>query len=334
VPAANLQAPQATSALGEPLQGPRCRGEGGFTLIELLVSIAVLVLLVLLATQLLNSAATITTLGHKQMDADSQARQLLDRMAIDFAHMVKRNDVSYYVKTAGNAQPGNDQIAFFSLASGYYPTPSFQSPVSLIAYRINADSSSTNLARSYNKLERMGKGFIWNGVSATYTPIPFLDGATPPVNTIANKWPAATSSSATDADYEIAGPQVFRFEYYYLLTPDPTTHAARGLSAGALWASTNAFNIIDVAALVVDIAVIDPKSKVLLTVSQMEKLAGTNGQSSLLVDYTAGMVPGSLMTNWRNAVAANTISLPRPAISGIRVYERYFYLSPPTLGTL
>ena len=40
--------------------------------------------------QLLNSAATITTLGHKQMDADSQARQLLDRMAIDFAQMVKR----------------------------------------------------------------------------------------------------------------------------------------------------------------------------------------------------------------------------------------------------
>ena len=33
-------------------------------------------LLVLLFTQLLNSAASITTLGHKQMDADSQARQL------------------------------------------------------------------------------------------------------------------------------------------------------------------------------------------------------------------------------------------------------------------
>jgi hypothetical protein len=334
-------APMSPQATRLPLQsGHRATshavafGVGGFTLAELLVSVAVLTVLILLATQLLNSAATITTLGHKQMDADSQARQLLDRMAIDFAQMVKRNDVSYYVKTAGNIQAGNDQIAFFSLASGYYPTPSFQSPVSLIGYRVNSDSSSTNLARSYNKLERMGKGFIWNGVSPTYTPIPFLDGATPPANTIANKWPAATSSSTADADYEIAGPQVFRFEYYYLLTPDPTTHVARGLSAGALWASTDAFKITDVAALVVDIAVIDPKSKVLLTVSQMEKLAGTNGQSSPLVDYTAGMAPGSLMTNWRNAVDANTISLPRPAISGIRVYERHFYLSPPTLGTL
>ena len=55
-----------------------------------------LVVLVLLFTQLLNSTASITTLGHKQMDADSQARQLLDRMAIDFAQMVKRSDVDYY----------------------------------------------------------------------------------------------------------------------------------------------------------------------------------------------------------------------------------------------
>src|SRR5437762_1367706 len=72
----------------------------GFTLAELLVSMGVLVLLVFLATQLLNSAATITILGHKQMDADSQARQLLDRMAVDFAQMVKRTDVDYYLKSS------------------------------------------------------------------------------------------------------------------------------------------------------------------------------------------------------------------------------------------
>src|SRR5882672_4204345 len=85
----------------------------GFTLAELLVSVGVLVLLVLLATQLLNSAATITTLGHKQMDADSQARQLLDRMAIDFAQMVKRSDVDFWAKgtvgpnSVGGTMDGN-----------------------------------------------------------------------------------------------------------------------------------------------------------------------------------------------------------------------------------
>src|SRR5436853_3972407 len=122
----------------------------GFTLAELLVSVGVLVLLVLLATQLLNSAATITILGHKQMDADSQARQLLDRMAIDFAQMVKRSDVDYYVKSSAASpqrrvlQPGNDQIAFYSAVPGYYTsgfTTGQQSPVSLVAYRVNSDST-------------------------------------------------------------------------------------------------------------------------------------------------------------------------------------------------
>jgi len=66
-----------------------------FTLAELLVTMSVLVLLVFLFTHLLNSAATTMTLGHKRMDADSQARQLLDRMAIDFDQMLRRPDVSY-----------------------------------------------------------------------------------------------------------------------------------------------------------------------------------------------------------------------------------------------
>src|SRR5437773_12199811 len=97
--------------------GSQSRGyKAAFTLAELLVSIGVLVLLILVATQLLNSAATITTLGHKQMDAESQAQQLLDRMATDFAQMVKRNAVSYYVNRARNTKSVNVQIAFFSIA--------------------------------------------------------------------------------------------------------------------------------------------------------------------------------------------------------------------------
>ena len=105
----------------------RSRHIAAFTLAELLVTVGVLVLLVLLFTQLLNSAATITTLGHKQMDADSQARQLLDRMAIDFAQMVKRNDVDFFAKgtlapnSVGGTMAGNDQIAFYSAVPGYYP---------------------------------------------------------------------------------------------------------------------------------------------------------------------------------------------------------------------
>src|SRR6476660_3816412 len=144
-----------------------------FTLTELVVSVGVLVLLVFLATQLINSAATVTTAGHKQMDADSQTRQVLDRMAIDFVQMVKRSDVDYYLKSSATPpptgvrnllQPGNDKIAFYSTVPGYYPSTGSRSPLSLVSYRVNAQ----------NKLERMGQGLVWNGVDKTLTPVVFM----------------------------------------------------------------------------------------------------------------------------------------------------------------
>src|SRR5438552_10247230 len=200
----------------------------GFTLAELVVTVGVLVLLVLLFTQLLNTAANVTTLGHKQMGADSEARQLLDRMAIDFAQMVKRSDVDFFGKTTTLPMTGNDQIAFYSTVPGYYPPTGAQSPVSLVAYRINSDATNS----AYNKMERMGKGLVWNGVSTTDTPVVFIPipvasplslGDMPthtptPTPTPAGNpaWPKAGNMEA-DPSYELVGPQVFRFEYYYML---------------------------------------------------------------------------------------------------------------------
>jgi type II secretory pathway component PulJ len=148
----------------------RCPDVTGFTLAEILVSVGVLVLLVFFATQLINSAATVTILGNKRMDADSEARQVLDRMAIDFAQMVKRTDVDNYAKLATQQQLQNDQIAFYSAVPGYNPSSGAPSPVSLVAYRVNSDPNSS----SYNKLERLGKGLVWNGASITDTPVVFL----------------------------------------------------------------------------------------------------------------------------------------------------------------
>ena len=289
----------------------------GFTLVELLVSLGVLSLLVFFVTSLVNSAATITTLGHKQMDADSQARQFLDRMAIDFAKMVKRNDLDFFAKgttapnSVGGAMAGNDRIAFFSQLPGYYPTGSTtttQSPVSLIAYRVNSDSTNGSL---YNKLERLGKGLVWNAATAD-TPIVFWA-------TISTNWSAATSTTATDTAYEVVGPKVFRFEYCYLRTNGSLVITPPLDSNGCA-------NLSQIAAIVADMAVIDSKSKVLLSNAQITTIAAG------LSDYTAGMTPGQLRTNWQTYLDGIT-NLPRPAISGIRLYERYFYLSPPTLLT-
>ncbi len=364
-----------------------------FTLAELAVTVGVLVLLVFLATQLLKSAATVTTLGHKQMDADSQTRQLLDRMAIDFAQMVKRSDVDYYLKSSATPpptgvrnllQPGNDTIAFYSTVPGYYPSPSTstqQGPLSLVAYRVNSNSTSP----SYNKLERMGKGLVWNAVSTTQTPVVFMpiplaspiptpELPSPPPNPLPTPaWPEIDKPANSWSDSEVIGPQVFRFEYYYLLkgqtdpinpgttyppifsdtpwdtricscpspTPAPTPTAIPTVTPipvptptpPSLCCHTAPQGMQDVAAVVVVIAVIEPQSKVLVTNAQLARLNGADGLPPVLVDYAAGMTPGQLLAQWRAALDANTAGLVPQAISGIRVYERYFYLSAPTLLT-
>jgi hypothetical protein len=281
-----------------------------FTLAETLVAISVMALLVLVVTQLINNAASVTTLGNKRMDAESQARPLFERMALDFAQIVKRSDVSYYLKTAETLMHGNDLAGFYSSVQGYYPTT--PGPVSVVAYRVNSDVSNS---AAYNCLERMGKGLDWNGASTSSIPVVFL-----PL-TIYTTWPSVASSFAYDEidptkrTYEIIGPQVFRFEYYYL---EKTTGTLAAYPSA--WTSLSAVAIRDAAAIVVAIAVIDPKSKVLLSNSQIGLLAES------LPDYASGWAPGELLAQWQS-VLDNTSNMPRSAISGIRLYERYFYIS-------
>jgi hypothetical protein len=278
----------------------------------MLVAMSALVLLVLLVTQLINHAASITTLGNKRMDADAVARPLFERMALDLTQIVQRSDVSYYFKTAGTPMPGNDLAGFYSAVDGYYPTT--PSPISVVSYRVNSDASNSV---SFNCLERMGKGLDWNGASATSIPVVFL-----PL-TLHTTWPSVASSSVYDETdpskrtYEIIGSQVFRFEYYYL---EKTTGNLVAYPAG--WTSLSAVTMRDVAAIVVAIAVIDPRSRVLLSNSQLA-MVGLR-----LPDYASGWGPGELLAQWQSALD-NITDTPRSAISGVRLYERYFHISDP-----
>jgi hypothetical protein len=170
-------------------------------------------------------------------------------------------------------------------------------------------------------MERMGKGLVWNAVSQTDIPVVFMPLTIGPSAQVpSGTWPAATSGSLADAAYEVIGPQVFRFEYCYLLTNgspaitpplDGDSHA----------------DLSQIAAILVDIAVIDTRSKVLLNNAQIATLS-TFGNANFLTDYSSGMAPGRLRFLWQNTLNGIT-NLPRPALSGIRLYERYFYLSPP-----
>src|SRR5438105_1116142 len=181
---------------------------------------AVLTLLLLFVSQLVSHATALTRTGNKHIDTDTQARVVFDRIAIDIGQMLKRTDVDYYIKQPTNynghsnghgygkklqtGQQGSDQIAFFSQAPGYYPSPaSGGSPVALVSYRVNEDSSSS----SYLKLERMGKGLLWNGVDNSNQP-PNNQNFTSPIVflplLIKDRWPsAADGTTEVNANYEV-----------------------------------------------------------------------------------------------------------------------------------
>lgn len=289
------------------------KSKEAFTLAELIVSIAVLTLLVLLFSRALNSAISVTTPSTKRIDTASEIRPLFNRISVDLSQMVRRTDVSYYVKTSSNAEPGNDLIAFFSLVDGFYPNTGVNAEVkqpqtTLISYRVNAQFQAERMAKS---LPFAGQTYS----GQTPSSLIFRNSLTPPStgDTIAKRWPTAVSATGTDSDFGIVAADVFRFEYYYILK------STGQVSTGTWSSADDPAGMRDVAAVVVAVAVIDPKSKKLLTANDVNTL------SASMVDYDpATMGTSGLVASWQDTLAAS--SLPRPALAGVRIYQRFFPL--------
>ena len=361
------------------------RTAAGFTIAELLVSIVVVVIITLIASQLMTSATAITRTGHKHFDTDTQARVVFDRMALDFAQMVKRTDVDYYVKQKVYKGHGNGhgcgqghnndlssgQMAFYSQVPAYNPDPSTfpstqQSPISLIAYRVNESTSAQDAAR-YGRLERMSKGLLWNGVSNNigngsnvYYPIVFQTGQIDnsctgnacPCNGTVGPWASAWSgaicntNSSRDADYEILGSGVFRFEYYYLLKNGRVTDwpwDRFDYPTQQTIYSPLKLGLSQIRSIAITIAVIDPASRDLI-----QKANLTNGAYGDILDVAAALADfknncgrgnsqraiGTLETDWKTAIESiartgqtdQSKLIPAEAAKGMRVYNRFFDL--------
>jgi hypothetical protein len=342
-----------------------------FTLAEMLISVAVMVLLILLVTQVINIAATTVSHANKHIDTDTEARMVFDKMAADFRQMLKRTDVDYYVKGPVNynghgnghaygrriqtGQQGSDQIAFFSQVWGYDPSQLQNSPcpLSLVAYRVNG-SDGTNNSAAYLRLERMGKRLIWNSTpqngNASNRPIPifFL-----PL-TITTMAPAAVSPTTYDtnaATYETIGPDVFRFEYYYLLKTGKITDVPFNTdsSAGPTYTSLAGIGLGGVQAIGVTIAVVDPASRALINAAGATSLFDLSSDladfrtapgrgvgnaqtfSDLEYSWTTTLIgdptqtpplPGIINTG----LTSNNTPVPPAAAKAIRIYSRTFDL--------
>jgi prepilin-type N-terminal cleavage/methylation domain-containing protein len=332
----------------------------GFTLIEIMVAVAVLVILILFVAQLTNSATAVARVGTKHMDADTQARTVLDRLGFDIGRMIRRNDLDYYIKGPasyighGNGhgwgnrlragQQGSDQCAFFASVPGYYPQTSGQGPISLVAYRINQNST----AASYLQMERMAKGLLWNGVVTTNNPSSYPIVFLPTTISAISPWSAAVkddnSGQSIDADYEVIGPQIFRFEYWYLLKSGILTDVPWDQAATPAHTWLNGWT--DVQAIAVAIAIIDPASRTLIPSSTLLDMAsdlddfktapgrGVGGQkkagdveyrwNTVLFGDPANLANTSGILNRGTTTAGSTV--PREVIKSIRVYVRYYDL--------
>jgi len=347
---------------------------GGFTLVELLVSVVVLLIVIFMVSQLMSSTAAVTRTGNKHIDTDTQARVVFDRMALDFAQMLKRTDIDYYVKQRSgykghgnghgwgqgkNGDKGSDQMAFFSAVPGYYPSnPAGEhSPISLVAYRVT-ESTQSWAAASYGRLERMAKGLHWAGVDDNNTtnkpyPIVFVPGqVTTGAGPWGSQWQTAinndnTQSTSSDADYEVIGPGVFRFEYFYLLkngrvTDWPWDRWLDTINRQKI-SDPPSIGLSQVEAIGVAIAVINPEARALI----QQTAAGGAGNGDVLdiaadlADFknangvgNAGKKIGDMENKWKGVVESiaqtgqtpSNKLIPREAAKGIRIYSRYFDL--------
>lgn len=276
-----------------------------FSLVELMAVTAVLAMLIIMVTLLFNSATSVTTLGSRRLEADSQARSVFGRMSVDLLRMVRRADLDYYLKSPGELQNGNDQLAFFSEVQGYPTAAAPRSSLSLAAYRVNQSSP---------RLERLAKGLAWNGAVSGDT-LAFLPSL------IKTVWPAAANQEDDD-DFELFGPDIFRFEYSYLLKGrklvDGTSYPAT-LSLvpwDTRMGSTRAEGLRDVAAILVTVAIVDPKSRILLTANDLI------GLSDRMKDASDTRHGPELEAQWKEAILTST--LPPTALASIRVYRRSF----------
>lgn len=336
-----------------------------FSLVEMLVAAALLVLLVLLVAQIVNSASSVAAEARKRLDADSQARMVLDRIAQDFGRMNRGSEVDRFF--AGEA--GNDRMIFVSETPGYFSGASAenQSGLSLIGYRFNSDHA----------LQRLAKGLAWSGGGAnneitflTYHPAA-QSGSYQPLagSTIAGN--PVCLPDAADADFQTISDAVFRLEFCYLLkdgtfstkpvaevgglrnalsantAPTVSEGSNEGYSAGSRWydaASRRAYVCVDaspnaavwralgwkdVHAVVVAVAALDGASRKLAPSLQAAAAALPDVAEADLQSGAARLMEESWNGVLRDGSFAQRSGMPAAAANAVRVYQRYFYLNAP-----
>jgi len=161
-------------------------------------------------------------------------------------------------------------------------------------------------------------------------------------------WPPAVNNNTTcggngnnnscDPNYEIIGPGVFRFEYYYVLKNGRATDAPYNTDAGH--SSIAGIGLGDVEAICVVIAVIDSAGRALIDAansgslldlaSDMADFKTSPGRGVGNQNKYIGQVEASWETTVQTVISSGSTStglpVPPEAAKAIRIYSRAFDL--------
>lgn len=162
------------------------RDRGGFTLIELLVAVTLLSIVLLLATQVIQSARTSIRLSESRSNADAAARRAFDQLKLDLSELLLRPDARIEFET----RSGDDRIAFLTARRGYSATGVGDRGVSLVSYLHDGKD-----------LLRGSRGHQFEDTAANALS---LD-------------PSATFPAISTGNQQSVGGQILRFEVEYLV---------------------------------------------------------------------------------------------------------------------
>ncbi len=327
-----------------------------FTLIEMLVSVAVLALVLLLVSQMINNAEAVVANSGKHVDTDTEARVIFNRLGIELGAMVKRPEVDYSdfkqplptlpvqyssVHVQANPQVGNDQLAFYTETAGYGNSGlvgPYKANVSLVAYQVANDPYSTGTGAP--ALQRMSQQLGWepgSGASGSWNGIVYL-----PIS-MTDQW-GNLFGTAYASNYEVVGDQVFRMEYTYLLKPITTgsSTVSSSYSITPWWNPNNGVTpgnavppahtwingFTDVASIVVTLALLDSRSRA--TVHDYTKLTAPTLLPDAVDPIHDSQYHGDIAPAWNAVITASNFAsqagIPQSAAAAVRVYERSFPL--------
>ena len=283
------------------IRGWRRPGTGrAFTLVELLVALAVFALVAVMLFQIVLFTGRAITADNARLDAAAQARQFFDRLGADLAARPRRLDLGglWFQKNddPSNHAGVNDAIQFYSQTAGYHATRQ----LSLVSYRVGSAPAGAGQVSGAVCLERAAEGTVWTG---SQPQVVFLPLSAPAV--------AATPTPAA-SNYDVLSGGIFRLEIGFLLNTG-TFNNTPSTSLG-----TN-MHYSGVTGLVVAVAVLDARSRRLLSDAQLTALAG------LFKDCPAKADP---VSSWNAALKDSAFApgVPRAVMQNLRCYQRIFCL--------